>query len=147
MNPAARPATVRFYFDADVLGLAKVLVALRPDVTFPGDAGGVVHKRERPPCVITDRSTLDEVWIPQVARQGWLIITRDSRIQERPAEIDAVQAYGVRMVALASTDAKTVWAQLEVFMTQWRRIEASFDEAGPFIYVATRTTFRRIDLR
>lgn len=97
MNPAARPATVRFYFDADVLGLAKVLVALRPDVTFPGDSGGVVHKRERPPCVITDRSTLDEVWIPQVARQGWLIITRDSRIQERPAEIDAVRAYGDRM--------------------------------------------------
>jgi hypothetical protein len=62
---------VRFYFDADLLGLAKVLVPLRPDMTYPGDPGAVVHKRERPPCVITDRSTLDEVWIPQVAAQGW----------------------------------------------------------------------------
>jgi hypothetical protein len=33
----ARPATVRFYFDADVLGVAKVVAALRSDVTYPGD--------------------------------------------------------------------------------------------------------------
>jgi len=31
-----RQATVRFYLDADILGLAKLLVQLRPDVTFPG---------------------------------------------------------------------------------------------------------------
>jgi hypothetical protein len=31
---------VRFYFDADVLGLAKVMVQLRSDVTYPGDPGG-----------------------------------------------------------------------------------------------------------
>ncbi len=34
-------ATVRFYFDADILGLAKVVGMLRPDVTYPG--------RRRPP--------------------------------------------------------------------------------------------------
>jgi len=138
---------VRFYFDADLLGLAKVLVPLRPDMTYPGDPGGVVHKRERPPCVITDGSTLDEVWIPQVAAQGWVILTRDSRIQDQPAEIGAVRAYGTRMVALAAADAGTVWAQLELFMTQWRRIEACTDEPGPFIYSATRTRFRAVPLR
>jgi hypothetical protein len=30
---------VRFYFDADVLGLAKVMVMLRSDMTYPGDPG------------------------------------------------------------------------------------------------------------
>jgi hypothetical protein len=30
---AARPAIVRFYIDADVLGLAKILVTIRSDVT------------------------------------------------------------------------------------------------------------------
>ena len=69
MSPRVRPAVVRFYFDADLLGLAKVLTPLRSDMTYPGDTGAVVHKRERPPCVISDRSTLDEVWIPQVAAQ------------------------------------------------------------------------------
>lgn len=31
-------------------------------------------------------------------------------------------------------------------MTQWRRIVATVDEPGPFLYVATRTTFRPVDL-
>lgn len=77
-----RPARVRFYVDADVLGLAKVLVTLRSDVTFPGDPGGVVHKRERPPCPIGAPSAEDVDWIPQVAALGWLIITRDANIRE-----------------------------------------------------------------
>ncbi|MGH3870931.1 MAG: hypothetical protein ACRDSR_05355 [Pseudonocardiaceae bacterium] len=146
MSPSSKPATVRFYIDADVLGLAKVLVTLRPDVTYPGDPGGVVHRRERPACVITDRAALDTVWIPEVARQGWLIITRDSRIQERTAEIDAVRMNGARMVALSSAEAKTTWAQLEVVMSQWRAIERLIDEPGPFIYAATRTTLRRLPI-
>ena len=53
MTRPAKPATVRFYFDADVLGLAKAVVGLRSDSTYPGDPGGVVHKRQRPPCPIT----------------------------------------------------------------------------------------------
>jgi hypothetical protein len=35
-----KPAEVRYYIDADILGLARVLAALRPDVTYPGDPGG-----------------------------------------------------------------------------------------------------------
>ena len=87
-----KPATVRFYLDADLLGLAKVLVTLRPDMTYPSDPGGVVHKRERPPCAVTDRTALDTVWIPECARQDWLIITRDSRIQDRVSADNSVTA-------------------------------------------------------
>ena len=65
-EPRQRPATVRFYFDADVLGLAKVIVSLRSDVTYPGDPGGVVHRRWRPPCSITSPATSDEDWIPRL---------------------------------------------------------------------------------
>jgi hypothetical protein len=43
---SAKPADVRFYCDADVLGLAKILAGLRPDVTYPGDPGGIVHRRQ-----------------------------------------------------------------------------------------------------
>jgi hypothetical protein len=35
----ARPAAVRFYIDADLLGLGKLLGTLRNDVTYPGDPG------------------------------------------------------------------------------------------------------------
>jgi PIN like domain len=79
-----KQATVRFYFDADVLGLAHVIAGLRPDATYPGDPGGVVHKQLRPPCPIDSPSVKDPIWIPRVAELGWLIITRDARIQEHP---------------------------------------------------------------
>ena len=146
MNPRQRPATVRFYFDADVLGLAKVIVSLRADVTYPGDPGGVVHRRQRPPCSITSPATSDEDWIPETARQGWLIITRDSRIQHHRAELDAVHTSGARMITLASDEARGTWAQLEVFMSQWRAIERRLEEPGPFIYMASRTVLREVSL-
>lgn len=141
-----RPATVRFYCDADILGLAKVLVTLRSDITHPGDAGGVVHGRRRPPCIISETRTPDDVWIPEVARQGWLIITRDSRIQEHRAEIAAVRDHGAKMVALTGKDAGTTWAQLEVFMSQWRAIEQLAAEEGPFIWRTTRTAMSAVKL-
>ena len=145
-GPYYRPANVRFYVDADVLGLAKILVQLRPDVTYPGDPGGVIHKRRRDACPITSPGILDTVWIPEVTRHGWLIITRDSNIAANRAEITAVRDNDARMVALAGRDAIGTWAQLEVLMTQWRHIEALLDTPGPFIFSATRTTLRRIDL-
>ena len=37
MNP--RAAQVRFYVDADILGLGKILGGLRNDITYPGDPG------------------------------------------------------------------------------------------------------------
>jgi hypothetical protein len=44
---------VRFYIDADLLGVAKVLATVRSDVTYPGDAGGIgPDGRPRSPCPI-----------------------------------------------------------------------------------------------
>jgi len=146
MSRPAKPATVRFYVDADVLGLAKVLVQVRPDVTYPGDPGGVVHKRQRPPCPISSPAVLDPVWIPRVAAQDWLIITRDANIADNRAEIAAVRDNGARMVALAGREAIGTWAQLEVVITQWRAIEALSSQPGPFIYSATRSRLRPVDL-
>lgn len=81
---------VRFYVDADCLGLARILAGLRDDVTYPGDPGGMIRKRSRPPCLITTPDTADSVWIPRVAALGWGIITRDKAIQRKPAELAAV---------------------------------------------------------
>lgn len=38
-----RTAQVRYYVDADLLGLAKILVTIRSDVTYPSDPGGVIR--------------------------------------------------------------------------------------------------------
>jgi len=141
-----RTATVRFYFDADVLGVAKVVAALRYDVTYPGDPGATINKRVRPPCPIQDRAAKDHVWIPEVARQGWLIITRDRHIQDHPAEIAAVRDHGAKMVALSAADAGSVWNQLEVVMANWRRFEDLASQPGPFIWRATRSGLGKVNL-
>ncbi|MGO9959651.1 MAG: hypothetical protein ACLP50_27365 [Solirubrobacteraceae bacterium] len=146
MNRAARPARVRFYFDADVLGVARVVARLRSDATYPGDPGATIHKRDRPPCPITDPATLDRIWIPAVAERVRLIITRDSRIQEHRAEIAAVRDNGAKMIALTGKDARNTLQQLEVVMCQWRRIEELADVAGPCIWRATRTSLGRVTL-
>lgn len=100
----AKPAVVRFYLDADVLGLAHVVAGLRSDATYPGDPGAVIKRRERSARPIADPATKDDMWIPQVASLGWLIVTRDSRIQQHRAEIEAVKGSNARMVALAGDE-------------------------------------------
>lgn len=148
MNRPAKLATVRFYVDADVLGLAKILVQMRPDVTFPGDPGGIVKgRRLRPPCPIADPRTPDFVWIAEAARQQWLIITRDRRIQDHPAEIEAVRVSGARLVNLSGAEALDTFHQMEALMCQWQKVYALLDEPGPFIYSLTRTTLRPLRLR
>jgi hypothetical protein len=141
-----RPADVRFSFDADVLGLAKAINNLRPDITYPGDPGGVVNKRWRPPCPIETTATPDVEWIPIVAARQWVIITRDSRIQEHRAEIDAVRQHGARMVALSGREAMTRWDQLEILMCRWRQVEAVAEAEAPAIYRATRTRLKPLSL-
>jgi hypothetical protein len=141
-----KSAEVRFYIDADILGLGKVLAGLRADVTYPGDDGAVIRKRRRPACPITTPRTDDPIWIPEVARRGWLVITRDSKIQQHRAEVAAVRDHRACMVALAGQEARNTWDQLEIIMTQWRRIEDLHGLPGPFIYTATRTTLNKLDL-
>ena len=134
----AKAADVRFYVDADLLGLAQVLASLRPDVTYPGDPGATVRGRVRPPCPLTTPDLTDDVWIPEVARRGWLAITRDRNIQDRRSYLNLIRDFGGRLVTLSSADARDKWTQLEVVMTQWRRIEALLEEPGPFVYTVTR---------
>lgn len=146
MTPA-KPAQVRVYFDADVLGLAKLLCQERADFTYPGDPGARIKKRQRPACPITSPAVKDTVWIPAVAAQGWLIITRDRAIQENRAEIDAVRQHDAKMVNFASADADRTWTQLEVFMSRWREIAQLIEQPGPFIQILSRTgRLRHVDL-
>lgn len=140
----AKVAKVRFYVDEDTLGLARLLIRVRSDVTYPGDPGGVLDKRERPACPITP-GTPDTVWIPQVAAEKWVVITRDRQIEQRTAEKAAIRAAGGRHVALTSRGNLNKFEILEAVICQWRKIEELCDLPGPFIYAATRTTFRKVD--
>lgn len=140
-----KAAEVRFYFDEDILRLAHTIARLRYDSTYPGDPGDVIHKRQRPASPIA-RGTKDTEWVPLVASRGWLIITRDFNIRENPAERRAVRENGARMVALSGEDAANTWGQLELLMKYWRKIDALATQPGPFIYLASRSRLKQLDL-
>jgi hypothetical protein len=134
-----KAARVRFYIDADILGLAKILASLRADITYPGDKGATLKHERRPPCPVTTPAAKDHEWLPVVAGLGWLVITRDRHIEEHRREIALVKEYGARLITLSGPDAVGTWQQLQVVMKQWSRIESAADDDGPFILRATAT--------
>jgi hypothetical protein len=140
-------ANVRFYFDADILGLAHVICGLRNDCTFPGDPGAVIKRRRRPACPITTpRSTKDREWIPVAAQNGWVAITRDRNIMDHVSLMELIQQHGLRLIALSSKDGADKWGQLEIVLSQWRSIEAVCERQGPLLVFATRTSLRELDI-
>jgi hypothetical protein len=128
-----RPAVVRFYVDQDLRGAGILLGGLRHDLTYPGDAGAVVHKRARQPSPIPEGAK-DIEWLPTVGEQGWLTISRDRNIQDSLSELTAVQAHLVKMVCLTGELSRNKWGQLETLMTYWHLMEPLADRTGPFVY-------------
>lgn len=141
-------ARASWYFDADTVGLGKMLRDVRSDVTWPGDDGQRSRQRLRlPPCVIQDKDTDDEIWIPQVTAAGLSIITRDKRIQTRTREINAVFAARARMFAITTEENLDRWGLLEVFVPNFRAIEKIVQtRSGPYIYAVTRSGIRNLEL-
>jgi hypothetical protein len=134
---------IRFYIDADLLGVAKMLVQVRPDITYPGDPGGQgLDGFLRPPCLVQPGDR-DVDWIPAVANAGWIIISRDRHIQHRPAERSALESSGARLIRLDSRHSLNKWQQLEIIVTQWRRFEELSELSGPWLYTATRTSLHK----
>ena len=135
---------IRFYVDADLLGLAHLLVQVRADVTYAGDPGGTgIDKRPRDPSPVQP-GDLDTEWIPRIAQQNWVVITKDRHMASRPWERDLIVDAGARHIRLQPSPGEKMrkWNQLEIVVGQWRAIERLVDEPGPWIYVATRTQVR-----
>lgn len=134
---------IRFYVDAELLGVAKILAEVRSDITQPGDPGGRgADGFDRPPYPVQPGNK-DVDWLPKVARADWIIISRDRHIQHRPAERATLIGAGARMFRLDARHRLNKWQQLEIIVTQWRRFEEMANLPGPWLYTATRTTLRK----
>jgi hypothetical protein len=44
----------------------------------------------------------DAIWIPEIARRGWIALTKDHEIHRNPVEIEALHRAGARHVFLAA---------------------------------------------
>ena len=138
----------RWYIDADTLGVAAVLVRARPDITFPGDTGERHTPRwQLPPCAITRTDTPDVEWIPKVTAAGLAIITRDRAMLSRRHEVAAIVEAGAQMFTIAPTTNLSSWQQLQIVLRHWDAMERIRErEAGPFVYLLSRTAITRADL-
>jgi len=134
-----------WYCDADVIGLGQTLARVKLPVTWPGDDGRRGHPRlDQEPSPITDPAMPDELWIPEVTRAGLAILTRDSKIMHRVAEIDAVVATGARMFVISGRPPMDLWEELRVVAAQWPRMLERRRDDGPFIDSISLTTTRRL---
>jgi hypothetical protein len=81
----------------------------------------------------------DEMWLPDVARRGWIVLTRDKWIRRRPLEKQALIASGARAFVLT-------WGNLrgremaEILVKHIHKMDrlARITEP-PFVFAVTKT--------
>lgn len=139
-----KPRSAEWYFDADTIGVGRILAAAGVRATWPGDDGERRGRPDLPPSPTSRTDVGDEVWIEQVTRAGMVIITRDRRISTRTSEVDAVIASRAKVFALTVTGDNDLWGLVRLVATRWLDIERQSIEPGPFIMSVTWTGVRQM---
>lgn len=73
---------------------------------------------------------LDTEWIPEVARRGLVVISRDRRIRTKPAELELLRQYGLRVFWIAGKRDLATWDYLVRIVRRWSDIEATIEDKG-----------------
>jgi hypothetical protein len=86
-----------------------------------------VHLREEFPA-----STDDEVWIPQVAERGWIVLTGDLRIRtHKKVKLAFRQARLITFFMQAGYTTKHSHVQVRWVLSHWTQIEQHASTAQP----------------
>lgn len=106
------------------------------------DAGANLHLHSKH----FDDDEDDQVWLSEVARRGWVVLTKDKRIRRRPIEKQALVASGARAFVLSSGNMRGQ-EMADVLVANLRRIErVVLDTDPPFVAVVTRTAVQVLQL-
>ncbi len=71
-----------------------------------------------------DRAVKDIVWMPEVARLGWVAITQDRGIERRPHEAQVRRQSKLRMIYFPRAFMKMAkWDQAAFLVRKWPEIE------------------------
>jgi hypothetical protein len=76
--------------------------------------------------------TLDEEWIGEIGRRGWIAVTRDARIRYSPLALSVLMEFGTQLFVLVG---KLTTAEAAEIFLKWRDrvVETIAGERGPFI--------------
>ena len=84
------------------------------------------------------RGTPDAVWLADVGRRGWVVLTKDKNMRRRPAEQLAIVRNGVRAFSLTSGDLSGP-EMADAFVKAMPKIRSLLRRReGPFIASVTR---------
>jgi hypothetical protein len=75
----------------------------------------------------------DEIWLRDVGKNDWIVLTKDDAIRRRPAERDALTEAAVRVFCLTNRNLRGV-EQTERFVSNRHRILRQARKPGPYIY-------------
>lgn len=126
---------MKYFFDNNLSPrYAAMLRALDVDVT---------HLREH-----YGRGDIDdEVWMPEIAKEGWVAVTQDRAIERRPHQAALRQRVGLRMIYLPSAFMKMpLWDQATFLVRLWRQIDQAAEDmrGGVGLLLQQRGRFRRV---
>ena len=93
-------------------------------------AGGVDVRTHDDHCA---QNAPDDVWIPQIAEQGWIILSPDQHILRNPAELAAVMLSGAAMLCLIGGHEKTADLASNFLNTRAKIERFATDTAAPYI--------------
>ncbi len=107
-------------------GVADALKAVRDDVRWLEDE--------------FQHDTKESVWLPEIGKRGWLVISRDKKIRTRPGERRALVEARVGCFILAQKQNLTRWGYLKLIAASLDEMEEAFARTQkPFIYTVGRT--------
>ncbi|WP_432879259.1 hypothetical protein ACQPYH_32650 [Kribbella sp. CA-245084] len=111
-----------YFTDENTLGLGKLLRRSgRDDIVYPG------HED----LTEVPLGTLDVDWMPIVAKNGLVVVTRDRRIRTRPVELRAYTELGIRSVWIGAKQDLGPHDQLELFLKHEPRLRREITKRGP----------------
>jgi len=77
----------------------------------------------------------DDIWLPEVGRQGWIVLGQDYRYHTRPNELFAIQQYNVGCFYLWGSNAPQ-WDTFRCFARAYDKIaDIVVSKQRPFLYV------------
>ncbi len=81
-----------------------------------------------------DQGEKDEIWLPHVGTNGWILVTRDNRIRRNPAELRALREFQVGAFFLGGKGLSKCDI-IEQVVRNWRRMNSLAEKTKrPFAY-------------
>jgi len=120
----------RFFFDASLLGVARIMAQSHDRITYPGH-----------PEWPFDQDEDDETWLQLVGDRGWCAIFRDKRIRYRTTERAALERHRARAVVIATKQNLTIEGNVALPERFWGDVEQTLVGA-PAMYHLTSAGLR-----